>query len=379
MRSVAVTFIVFEARSIRLSFALHRRFPGTRALPLARIAELPTPVERLDIAEKIGEMWVQRDDLTSTAYGGNKIRKLDLLLGDALDQGCRAVITFGAYGSNHALATAVHATALGLEVHAVLSPQAPGPFAPRTLLAHAGLGTHIHPAASWDGRPEADAARREILERGVGEVYEIPMGGTSPLGAVGYVNAALEVAERAAGDGKSPGSAPDVIYVAGGTLGTAAGLAVGLAAAGLATRVEAVRVTPAEVACESALGALVGDISSLLHGADTSFPLLGLGDVRLNLRHEFFEPGYGVVTDATLEAVRIAADAGLSLETTYTGKAFSAMLTDARTGLLGDKRVLFIDTYNSAPYPEPGRIEALSPELQEYVQECWRRYPEATA
>lgn len=357
-----------------MSYALHERYPGTRTLRLADIAELPTPLEPLTTAERIGEPWVKRDDLTSHIYGGNKVRKLDLLLGDALAQGCRAVLTFGAYGSNHALATAVHATALGLEVHAILSPQEPGPFAPRTLLAHAALGTHIHPAASWDGRSEVEVVRQEVAERGAGKVYEIPMGGTNALGAVGYVNAALEIADATI---EATGAVPDVIYVAGGTLGTAAGLAIGFAAAGLPTCVEAVRVTPEEVACEIALGALIVETSALLNAADPGFPELVRNDVRLNLRHEFFEPGYGAVTEAATEAVHHAADIGIELETTYTGKAFSAILADARAGVLGDKKVLFIDTYNSAPYPAPGPIEALDPVLRDYIEECWRRYPEA--
>jgi len=97
---------------------LFARFPGTAALPLAGIAVLPTPLEPLAAPwlerEPLGEVFVKRDDLTSGVYGGNKVRKLDFLLGDAVTQGATSVLTFGAYGSNHALATAVHARALGL-------------------------------------------------------------------------------------------------------------------------------------------------------------------------------------------------------------------------------------------------------------------------
>jgi D-cysteine desulfhydrase len=94
--------------------ALNRRFPGTASLPRAPIADLPTPVERIDAPRlAVGRLSVKRDDLTSPAYGGNKVRKLQFFLGRALAEERRTVVTFGAYGSNHALATAVHARALG--------------------------------------------------------------------------------------------------------------------------------------------------------------------------------------------------------------------------------------------------------------------------
>ena len=361
-----------------LPMPLHQRFPATVAIPVAGLAELPTPIDAIEplpapeLAD-LGALLVKRDDLTSARYGGNKVRKLDFLLGDAIEQGRRAVLTFGAYGSNHALATAVHARALGLEPHAVLSPQEPGPYAPRTLLAHAGLGTHLHLVDGWDGRREAVVAKRELTERDGIEPYIIPMGGTCPLGAVGYVNAALEVAQDAA----EP--MPDVVYVAAGTLGTAVGLAIGFACAARATgapsvRVEAVRVTPLEICNDSIAENLTAETIALLRAHDSSFPDIGYSELDLALRHEFFDPGYGVVTDETRQAVEVAATAGLQLETTYTGKAFSAMMRDGEAGVLGGKRVLFWDTYSSAPYPAPGPVEALPQVLREYIAECERLF-----
>jgi len=292
-------------------------------MPLAGIAELPTPLERLDLSDATAglvDLWVKRDDRTSALYGGNKVRKLDYLLGQALAEKYSTVLTFGAYGSNHALATAVHARRLGLEPHVVLSPQEPGPFAPSTLLAHAGLGTVIHLVDGWDGRREA---------------------------------------------------------VLAGTLGTAVGLALGFAAAGASTRVEAIRVTPLEICSEQIAERLAIETSELLAAADAGFPRVGGAELALTLRHEFFDPGYGVVTPETTEAVAVGAAAGLHLETTYSGKAFSAMLSDARSGRLQGERVLFWDTYNSAPYPEPGDVGDLPEVLRSYIEECRRRFPAA--
>lgn len=354
-----------------MDLPLIRRYPGTTSLPRIELGDLPTPVEVLDLGLDLTGLLVKRDDLTSSLYGGNKVRKLEWLFGQARVQGAKAVLTFGAYGSNHALATAVHAKALGLEPHVVLSPQEPGPFAARTLRAHAGLGTVIHLADGWDGRREAVKARAHLIERDGVEPYVIPMGGTDRHGTIGYVNAALELTEQIEAD---------VVYVPGGTLGTAVGLALGFAAAEKDTRVVAVRVTPAEVANADFATDLALQTSWLLSLADPDFPQIPLRECAFELRDDWFEPGYGIVTPETREAVDLAASADLGLETTYTGKAFAALLADADAGDLVGERVVFWDTYNSAPMPAAGADELLPPLLQSYVAECDRLFagdPEA--
>ena len=331
-----------------------------------QLCDLPTPFESLEGPSEDYDvaLSVKRDDLTNPVYGGNKVRKLEFLLGRALAEERTAVLTFGAYGSNHALATAVHARGAGLEPHVVLSPQAPTPYARATLLAHAGLGTVIHLAEGWDGARAAVEARAELRSSGTDPLV-IPMGGTDATGVLGYVNAALEShAQREA----------DVMYVAGGTLGTALGLALGLAAVGASTRVVAVRVTPAEVAHEQYARKITAETVAHLREADPSFPALTLDDLAFDFRHDWFEPGYGVVTPETLESVGAGGHAGLVLETTYTGKAYAAMLADARRGDLAGRRVLFWDTYNSAAMPAPGDVLALPAPLQDYVAECDRLF-----
>lgn len=354
-------------------FPLTDRFPGTAALPRVELVDAPTPVAgaagMLPVGEELGiaSLAVKRDDLTSARYGGNKVRKLEFLLGQALAEDRRAVITFGAYGSNHALATAVHASALGLEPYAVLSPQAPGPFAARTLRAHAGIGTRLIPVEGWDGKRAAVDAKRALEARDGIAPAIIPMGGTSPLGALGYVNAALEVLGQT--------DAPDVVYVAGGTLGTAIGLAIGFAAAGAHTKVEAIRVTPAEVAFDALAQELADGTIGLLGSLDAGFPDLSFSDLAFELRHDWFEPGYGIVTPETTEAVTLGSAGGVKLETTYTGKAFAAMLADARSGRIGARSVLFWDTYNSGPMPPAGDDSLLPEVLRDYVAECDELFP----
>jgi D-cysteine desulfhydrase len=353
-----------------MTLPLFERYPGTEALPLAGIAELPTPLEALSIVGVDaggGGLWVKRDDLTNPVYGGNKVRKLDLLLGKALAEERPAVITFGAYGSNHALATAVHSRALGIEPHVVLSPQAPTAYARATVLAHAALGTHLHLVEGWEGLREAVRVRQELTARDGIEPLVIPMGGTSALGATGYVNAALEAGERLG-----------TVYVASGTLGTAVGLAIGFAALGAPTRVVGVRVTPAQIANEEVARSLAADTLALLRSLDPSFPALDYDDLALELRHDLFEPGYAVPTPEAGEAVAVAAAAGLTLETTYTGKAMQALRLDAGMDVLPDGGVLFWDTYHSGPKPAPGPVDALPGRLQEYVAECDRLFGAAS-
>ncbi len=340
---------------------LVQRFPGTAEFARVALCALPTPLESVHVDGLDRALLVKRDDLTSELYGGNKVRKLEFLLGTALAEKRRAVITFGAYGSNHALATAVHATALGLEPHVVLSPQDPGPFAARTLRAHAGLGTVIHTVDGWDGRRAAVEAMRALEARDGAEPYVIPMGGTSALGAIGYVNAAFEIAEQAH---------VDRVYVAGGTLGTAIGLAIGFALLGSSTRVSAIRVTPGEVANDAFAEKLAAETIALLRSVDASVPDIAFRDLAFELRHDHFEPGYGIVTPETLSAVEVASAAGMKLETTYTGKAFCALLADSAAGMLDGAEVAFIDTYNSAPMPPAGDEALLPPVLQDYVATC---------
>ena len=366
-----------------LTLPLFERFPHTATLPLAGIASLPTPMtdlSRLATGLDLHDLWVKRDDLTSPAYGGNKVRKLDFLLGDALAKGATSVLTFGAYGSNHALATAVHARALGLEPHVVLSPQEPGPFAAATLLAHAGLGTQLHLADGWDGTAVAASAIAEIVARDGVAPYVIPMGGTNALGALGYVNAALEVddasrlPEPRSGTTSAPPPDPDVVYVAAGTLGTAVGLAIGFALAENPVCVEAVRVTPSDVASLDVARVLSADTLALLRSLDPGVPNFCFEDLKLTLREDWFEPGYGVVTPQTEAAVTWAESLGIKLETTYTGKAATAMLADARSGALRDAHVLLWDTYSSASMPMAGPIEALPQVLRDYIAECEREF-----
>jgi len=168
---------------------------------------------------------------------------------------------------------------------------------------------------------------------------------------MGFVNAALELAQQIADEGLSP---PDVIYVALGTMGTVTGLMLGLHAAGIECRVVAVRVVADQVANDIRYSRLYRETSDLLCTPDPGFAVKSDSKRKLEVRHEFFGPGYACFTPESMNAVTDAHDLlGLKLEGTYTGKTFAALMADLRAGLLEGKKVLFWNTYNSAPLPAP--------------------------
>jgi D-cysteine desulfhydrase len=329
---------------------LLQAWPGLAArLALAPLAHLPTPVEpAAELARELGMagLWIKRDDRSGPLYGGNKVRKLELLLAAALERGAREVLTFGAAGSNHAVATSLYARQLGLGRTVVLVPQPDSPTVRRNLLLQVAAGATIVPCAhqreaSWVAL--AESARR--LVRTGRRPFVIPPGGSSPRGTVGFVNAALEL-DRQIAAGVLP--EPDVLYVAAGTLGTAVGLALGLALVGRRTLVRAVRVTARSFASPERCRQLFHATNALLAVTDPAVPVLRFPSDRFELVHDQYGEGYGVATPEGTRAVALAHDRlALALEGTYTGKALAGLLADAGRGRLAGAHVLFWNTHDS--------------------------------
>jgi D-cysteine desulfhydrase len=330
---------------------LDEAHPGLNYLPREFLGEFPTPLQhrRTDRLP----LWIKRDDLTHPDYGGNKLRKLEYAFGQAVARGHRSVATFGAAGSNHALATAVHAAGLGLDCTCLLGPQPTSAAVRRTLNRHLALGTRLVPW-SWGGSRAERLALYRRLFRGPDAAHRpwvIPIGGSTWHGTVGYVNAAFELAAQIRA-GQAP--EPDFIYLPLGTMGTVAGLAAGLAASGLSSRVVAVRVVIEQIADETRTRRLGARTADLLHRLDPAFPAIAAAAMNLEVRDEFLGEGYAVPTAAAREAVSWAAsELGLGLETTYSGKALSALLADAAAGRLRGRTALFWNTYSSAPTSAP--------------------------
>lgn len=320
-----------------------------KSLERENLGDLPTPARDIAVDHPSGRrlISVKYDNLTGELYGGNKVRKLEYLMHRAREKHRRRIATFGTAGSNHALATALYSRLLGLDCTCFLSHQSKTPMAPATLNMHIENGTEL---VEFGGSYASRVAtlRQSLWGR---NAWVIAGGGSSWLGAVGFVNAGLELAEQV-----SSGivSLPDRLYVATGTMGTAAGLAVGLALAGLETQVEAVRVSEPGIMNEKALHRLIGKTASMLRRIDNTVP----GDLesRTNIvvRHDFFAGGYAKTDAVTDAAVTFARDhLDIDLETTYTGKAMAALLSDLDDPELADKNVLFWNTYSSSELPVP--------------------------
>lgn len=304
-----------------------------RSLPLGRY---PTPVERVDgLSTAHAELWVKRDDRTNDVYGGNKVRKLEWLLADARARGAKRIVTVGAAGSHHVLATTYFGRREGFEVEALLVPQPRTDHVVEVLRAGIALGLHAVPVRSWASAALAMAYRRATTGKGT---RFIPVGGSSVVGAMGYVVAARELAAQVRA-GAMP--EPDYCVVALGSGGTAAGLAAGLAAEGMKTRVVGVCVSDPLWA----LRFLSLRLARACARRITSPP--GVRSARLSTDPRFIGRGYGHGTPEGDDATRDAGAAGLALDPTYTAKAFASALwhVRARRGRV----ILYWHTLSSAP------------------------------
>jgi 1-aminocyclopropane-1-carboxylate deaminase/D-cysteine desulfhydrase-like pyridoxal-dependent ACC family enzyme len=299
---------------------------------LRLLADQPTPLQWL---EALG-LWVKRDDLVAALYGGNKVRKLERLLGAARAAGKSRILTLGAAGSHQVVATVLYGRRAGFEVEAVLVPQPASEHARRNLRASLAQGLEPIVSPSWPAAPAIVATR---LRR---DTYFVPLGGSNVLGSLGFVDAASELATQVA-SGTMP--EPEVVVVALGSGGTAAGLAVGFEAAEMRTRVLAVAVSqPAPV-----LAAMARRV------ARKTAEELGLSRARIvravkriEIDRRWIGRGYGWSTPEGEAALDAAARTGVVLDPTYTAKAFACALAMARAPTRSGP-ILYWHTLSTAP------------------------------
>ena len=315
--------------------------------PRFAMIEQPTPIQRLSRLEKaLGyahcpPIYVKRDDLMGIGGGGNKLRKLEFLIGEALAQGCDTFITTGARQSNHARLSAAAAARAGLACELVLTDTvARDDEAYRrngNVLLDDLFGATVHRRpAGVDALAVARERATELTAAGR-RAYVVGSGGSSPLGCLGYATCAQEILAQEQALGFRFGR----IIVPNGSAGTHAGLAAGLKAAGDEPRrvesftvlapIETARKATAELAAQTL--ALIDQNSAF---ADGDIVVSG----------EQLGEGYGVPTDAMFEAVRLVAQSeGLLLDPVYGGKAFAGVIAAIRNGdWRSEEPVLFIMT-----------------------------------
>lgn len=311
--------------------ALLARYPGLAALAHVDLGVRETPLDRWRVGDV--SLLIKRDDLSAPAVGGNKVRALELLLAGV--PAGRTLLTAGATGSTHALAVAHHGARLGLATEVVTWPQEGHPVAAATSRRMAELA-RVTAAAS-----PAGAYLRVLARRLRGGVHWIPAGGSVPLGALGHVSAALELAGQLERLGEAP---PRALVVPLGSGGTAAGLLVGLALAGLETRVIGVQVVPRIVASHARVARLARRTMALVaRHAGRALPPLHAD--RLLVHRDAYGGAYGRDTPPAREAAELlAACGGPRLEPTYSAKAFAVALERARRS--PDEPVLFWLTFD---------------------------------
>lgn len=317
-----------------------RRMPSWTPDPLRfpRFALLggPSPVHALPrLSAALGgraEVWIKREDLLPLAFGGNKLRNLEFLVGAALAEGADCLVTSGRRWSNHARLTAAAGARAGLAVHLVLSGPPTDPPNPGVRLERL-LGATVHQTAT-DDRVEREARIAQVvaeLRADDRRPYLIPVGGSGVVGAVGQTLAGFELLAGAA----AAGFVPDDLILPSATGGTQAGLLVGLATAGASTTVHGVAVARPAAELIPTIAALIAELAALPG-------LSGVPGSRILLADREIGAGYGRLTPAADEAASLLASTeGILVDPIYTAKALAGMVARIRAGELDGHTVVF--------------------------------------
>lgn len=315
-------------------FSLVQRLEALQPLTLS---QLPTPLAPLPRLTKVlggPELWIKRDDLTGLGLGGNKVRKLSFLLAEALRQQADVIMTTGAQQSNHARQTAAAAAMLGLPCVLVLRGNPPLEPEGNYL-----LDILLDAEVRWAGeRPALKAlyAEAETLRQEGRNPYVITYGGSSALGACGFVAAVAELTAQT----RALGFEFDAIVFASSSGGTQAGMAVGARALELPTRIVGISIAEPAAAFTQDLEKLSNETIALLNLDFT------LKSEDFDVRDAYLGQGYGIVTDVEREAIRLVARTeGLFVDPVYTGRALGGLLDLINRGeFTPAQRVLFWHT-----------------------------------
>ena len=317
--------------------------------PRLPLATLPTPLYEahrfrtaMGGASQCPRILIKRDDLTALGLGGNKARKLEYLVADAKAQGATTLITTGAVQSNHARMTAAAACVAGMRCVLVLTATQQSPAVAGNLLLDKMYGAEIRLVPSTDpmfavGNDEPVVAAVVEEERCAGRVpYVIPVGGSSGIGVFGYISGTAELVEQLAHAGESPSR----LYYASGSRGTQAGLTLGARLCGAPYRVYGVAVSGGEPEKIERARRIANEAAVRLQVADR----LDLPDLFTD--QNFIGEGYGIVTAAALEAIRLLARTeAILLDPCYTSKAMAALIAHVRArDLSPDDVVVFLHT-----------------------------------
>jgi L-cysteate sulfo-lyase len=314
--------------------------------PRIEITHAPTPLEFAPrLSEELGcNLYIKRDDCTGLGGGGNKTRKLEYLLADARQQGTDTLVTIGGLQSNHARQTAAAAAKFGFGCELVLQDVAGTPKADYyhngNLLLDTLFGARIH---KLDLSEDCDVYAGSLIEKLKSEgrkPYLIPLGGSNAIGSLGYVRCANEILQQIA----AQDIAIDQIVLASGSAGTQAGLLAGLIAANIDIPVLGIAVSRTTQDQQQLVEALLRQTLTLL-SLDPD-----MAEGRVVTDGSYFGDGYGMTTEAMIDAVKCCAQLeGLLLDPVYTGKAMAGLMDLCGQGVIAaGSNQLFIHTGGSA-------------------------------
>jgi len=333
---------------------LFKRYPELEGvLPRVPLGNFPTPVQRLS---HLGHdnMWIKRDDLSSGIYGGNKVRKLEFVLADAIKKGRDRVITMGGIGTNHGLATAIFCHELGLRCKLLLFHQPVNTYVKRNMLLFLKYGAEmVYIKGVFRTAATLLLTQRLLNPR----AYILEAGGSSPLGTFGIVNAMFELKEQIDA-GILP--EPRYIFCPLGSNGTMAGLSLGALLAGLSTTVIGVRVTmdavgPIAIATAKTVEKLMRKTYALLKKHSRRFPDITIPPQRVI--DDYVGEGYGCATKECRDALALMNDReGIALDPTYTAKTFAALCDFIKTPGHDKEPILFWHTYSSADMTKQAQL-----------------------
>lgn len=341
---------------------LFEAFPALRdRVPFLPLAHAPTAVTRLDaLADYLGrdDVWMKRDDQISPLYGGNKVRRFEFVLADALAKGARRVITAGGLASTQVMATASFCNALGLDLTAVLFDQPVTAFAREALRVNVSAGATLVRGGGY----VTTAARLLRLLARDRDAYLLAPGASNARANIGYVDAMLELA-RQVDAGVCP--RPDVIVLPTGSAGTLAALALGAAHLGWDTEVVGARIATRLVTNGFTVRSRIRATLGFLQRRAPTFALARAP--RWSLDHAVIGAGYGEPTDAARENIaRVRSVLGVPGEVTYSGKALAALRAVAQDPRWKGRRVLWWQTLSSAPpRVAPDATERLPPSFRD--------------
>lgn len=314
--------------------------------PRVRLGHLPTPLEPMPaLSRALGgpNLFVKRDDCTGLATGGNKTRKLDFLMAEALEQGAEIVVTQGAVQTNHGRQTAAAAAKLGLACEILLERRVrepePGYEVQGNMLLDRMFGATLSFHEPGDMNALARARTEELRGQGR-KAYFIPGGGSNPVGALGYVDCALELLTQA----NDRNLRIDYLVHATGSTGTQAGLLAGLEGANTGIPVLGISVRNPKARQEEAVYALAQATAELVGVKG------GIDRARVVAYSDYVGEGYGVPTPAMVEAVTLTARCeGILLDPVYSGKGMAGLIDLVRKGFFRrDDNVVFLHTGGAA-------------------------------